>query len=41
MGGACRRKGSHGKVNIEETDGSGSKQNEYKLAVLVHGGIRP
>ena len=31
--------GSHGEVQIEETDGSSSRQKEYDFSVLVHGSI--
>ena len=40
LGSPCSGDGSHGEVKIEETDGS-SRQKEYDLIVLVHGGIRP
>ena len=36
LGSPCSGDGSHG-----ETDGSSSRQKEYDLIVIVHGGIRP
>ena len=30
---------SHGKVKIEETDGSCSGEKEYDFSVLIHGSI--
>ena len=35
----CGCDGSHGRVEIEETDGSSSRQKEYELIVLVNGSI--
>ena len=37
----CSRDGSHGKVEIEEADGSSSGQKGHDLSVLVHGSIWP
>ena len=34
--GACSRDGSYGKVNIEETDGSCSGQQEHDLPFLIY-----
>ena len=36
---SCSGDSSHGKVEIEETDGSSSGQKEYSLLVHVHGSI--
>ena len=36
---ACSRYGSHGKIEIEEANGSGSGQKEYDLVVTIHGSI--
>ena len=41
LGSSCSGDSSHGKVKIEETDGSSSVQKEYDLPVLVHGSICP
>ena len=35
----CSGDGSHGQVEIEKTDGSSSRQQEYDFSVLVHGSI--
>ena len=40
LGSPCSGDGSHGKVEIEETDGS-SRQKEYDFSVLIHGSIWP
>ena len=37
----CSWDGSHGEVEIEETDGGGSRQKEYNLFVPLHGGTWP
>ena len=37
----CSRDGSHGKVEIEEADGSSSGQKRHDLSVLVHDSIWP
>ena len=33
--------GSNGEVEIEETDGSSSRQKEYDFSVLIHGSMWP
>ena len=38
---SCSGNGSCGKVEIEEVDGSCSRQKEYNFIVFVHGDIRP
>ena len=38
--GACSRVGSHGKVKIEETDGSCCGQKEHDTPFFVREGIR-
>ena len=41
LGSPCSGDGSHGKVDIEETDGSSSRQKEHDFTVLVHGDMWP
>ena len=40
LGSSCSGDGSHREVEIEETDGGGSRQKEYDFIVLVHGDTR-
>ena len=37
----CSGDGSHGKVEIEDTNVSSSGQQEHDIPVLVHGSLRP
>ena len=37
----CGGDGSHGEVEIEETDGSSSRQEEHDFVVPIHGSIWP
>ena len=41
LGSPCSGDGSHGEVEIEETDGSSSRQQEYDFAVFIHASIWP